>query len=304
MDEKKDLSLVNVRLVKDKKLTAGKAITSYHDAVELIADELTQHDREAFCVINLTTKGKVINASVVSVGTLDTSVISPREIFKCSILSNASAVILMHNHPSGEVSPSQEDILTTERLIRCGKLLGIEVVDHIIVGENENFLSMRAADYFGIENDARFSDFLEKCTQEPEEESGIKISRVIDGIPMEFELTEDELFRAYKEQELKWDIDFVMDSMDSNYAPNSLYGMDTEDITSNDFLVEILAKEMREIVDKTCKDNLDALQDACSSIIPKYLSFTEKDHFSLPEQKQTVKGKHSFMGMVAADAYL
>lgn len=85
--------------------------------------------------------------SVVSIGELNSTLVHPREVFKASILSNASAVIFMHNHPSGELTPSEEDKKATKRLEMAGQILGIPVVDHIIVGENkENYYSFHAND--------------------------------------------------------------------------------------------------------------------------------------------------------------
>ncbi len=78
--------------------------------------------------------GQVINMNLVSVGTINVSLVIPREVFKSSILANASAIIGLHNHPSGNVKPSKEDIIVTRKLQKCGQLLGIELLDHIIVG--------------------------------------------------------------------------------------------------------------------------------------------------------------------------
>jgi len=128
------LEVVNVRLVKEKSLYADTPIGKPSDAVDALAKDMAEWDREVFCVMNLNTKGKVINLSVVSVGVLDSSLVHPREVFKSVILSNAAAVILIHNHPSGVVEPSLEDYEVTKRLIEAGEVLGIKVVDHIIVG--------------------------------------------------------------------------------------------------------------------------------------------------------------------------
>ena len=88
---------------------------------------MSDYDREAIVVLNLNVRGKPINASITSLGTLNSSIAHPREVFKTSILSNAASIILMHNHPSGDCTPSRDDIDMTERMYMCGQILGIEV---------------------------------------------------------------------------------------------------------------------------------------------------------------------------------
>ena len=83
--------------------------------------------------MNLKTNGQIINLNICSMGTLNASLVSPREVFKSSILSNAASFIAVHNHPSGSTTPSYEDIETTKRLKACGDLLDIRMLDHIIV---------------------------------------------------------------------------------------------------------------------------------------------------------------------------
>ena len=104
-----------------------------------IQEELSDYDREAIVVLNLNVKGKPINASITSLGTLNSSIAHPREVFKTSILSNAASIILMHNHPSGDCTPSRDDIDMIERMYMCGQILGIEVLDHIILGQDTYF---------------------------------------------------------------------------------------------------------------------------------------------------------------------
>ena len=127
------LEVVNVRLIKEKSLYSDSPVGNPRDAERIVADEMATWDREVFCVMNLNTKGKVINLSVVSVGVLDSSMVHPREVFKSVILSNAAGVILIHNHPSGVPEPSPEDFDVTKRLMEAGDVLGIKVVDHLIV---------------------------------------------------------------------------------------------------------------------------------------------------------------------------
>ena len=103
--------------------------------MRVIANELATYDREVFAVLNLKTNGQPINLNICSVGTLDASVVSPREVFKSCILSNSAAFIAIHNHPSGTLKPSVSDIETTEKIVNAAKNLDIVVIDHLIIGE-------------------------------------------------------------------------------------------------------------------------------------------------------------------------
>lgn len=139
-----ELEVVNIRLVKEPSLYSEKILDSPQTVVEVMAKELAQYDREVFCVLNMKNNGQVINMNMVSVGSINASLVIPREVFKSSILANASAIIGLHNHPSGNVNPSKEDMLVTRKLQQCGQLLGIELLDHIIVGgTNEKMFSFR-----------------------------------------------------------------------------------------------------------------------------------------------------------------
>jgi DNA repair protein RadC len=108
----------------------------------LVKEELVNCDREKFIALHLNTKNAVISYEVVSIGTLSSSLVHPRELFKGVILSNSAAVILAHNHPSGVAEPSADDIALTRRLVKAGALLGIDVLDHVIVGE-VSFVSLK-----------------------------------------------------------------------------------------------------------------------------------------------------------------
>lgn len=129
-----NLDVVHVRLVKEASFYSEKPLKYPRDVQELMAKEMAEYDREAMCILNLTMDGKVINMNVASIGTINAALVSAREIFKCSILSNAAGIIMIHNHPSGNLEPSKEDILVTKKMIKCGELMGIDVKDHIIVG--------------------------------------------------------------------------------------------------------------------------------------------------------------------------
>lgn len=125
---------VKIQLVRESKPVKEYSIKTPDDAYELVKDELATLDREAFLVISLSIKNKVLGVNMVSIGSLNANVVHPRDVFKSAILQNASNVILLHNHPSGETEPSKDDIEVTHRLEEAGKLLGIEVIDHIVVG--------------------------------------------------------------------------------------------------------------------------------------------------------------------------
>lgn len=114
-----------------------KSIRGPQDVANLLMGEMYHLDREHFKVILLNTKHRVIKLETVSIGTLNTSMVHPRELFKSAIRHSAAAVILVHNHPSGITEPSREDIDITKRLVDAGSLLGIEVLDHIIIGDGD-----------------------------------------------------------------------------------------------------------------------------------------------------------------------
>jgi DNA repair protein RadC len=116
-------------------------IKSPQDVAGLVMGEMRLLDREHFRVLLLNTKHHVLRTETVSIGSLSSSLVHPRELFKSAIKISAAAVILVHNHPSGDPAPSREDIDITKRLVEAGKLLGIEVLDHVIVGDS--FVSMK-----------------------------------------------------------------------------------------------------------------------------------------------------------------
>ena len=146
-----ELEVVNIRLVKEPSLYSEQTLDSPQAVVELMAKELSQYDREVFCILNMKNNGQIINMNMVSVGTINASLVIPREVFKSSILANVSAIIGLHNHPSGNVKPSKEDMIVTRKLQKCGQLLGIELLDHIIVGgTNGKMLSFREEKMFNV----------------------------------------------------------------------------------------------------------------------------------------------------------
>jgi DNA repair protein RadC len=118
-------------------------IKSPDDAANLVMEEMRHFDREHFRAILLNTKNQVIGTDKVSVGTLNSSAVHPRELFRNAIKRGAASVILVHNHPSGDPAPSREDMDITRRVKEVGSIIGIEILDHIIIGDNK-FTSFKA----------------------------------------------------------------------------------------------------------------------------------------------------------------
>lgn len=139
MAKRDEIKVVSVRLVEEQPLYSRKEIESVADVLDVVGVELSKYDRELFCVLNMRTRNQVINMNIVSMGTLNKSLIHPREVFKSAILSNAAGIMLIHNHPSGNCTPSELDIDVTKVLEESGNLLGIPVVDHIIIGDRGIF---------------------------------------------------------------------------------------------------------------------------------------------------------------------
>lgn len=141
MAEKKQrqykLREVCIRLAEGVSLYSAHPMNTPDRAVEVMRRELSQYDREVLCVVNLNSRLKPINFNIVSVGTLTQSPADIPNIFKSCLLSNAASILLMHNHPSGDPKPSQEDIALTKRVIAAGKLMGVKCLDHVIIGGAE-----------------------------------------------------------------------------------------------------------------------------------------------------------------------
>lgn len=210
---KDKLDMVRISLKNDRTYFSDKQIVNEQVAVDVIIDELKDLDRECFIVLNLDTKGKPINATVNSIGDISSSVVNPREAFKSSLLSSASSVIIMHNHPSGNLIPSQDDISVTTRMRACGKVLGIPVVDHILFNPQGEHISMR--DVSAMMNDELYDNALvrgvlqerefdyedktEIDSAENDENSGFRIYRKIEGKGVYIHLNDAEMWQVYQE---------------------------------------------------------------------------------------------------------
>ena len=143
----KRINIVSIKMVKESSfLYQTRQILSPNDAYEMIKEQLEGLDREQFIIACLNTKNEPTNISVVSVGTLNKAIVHPREVFKTAILSNAASIMAFHNHPSGETTPSQQDIQLTNRLYEAGELLGIKLLDHLIIGDG-TFTSLKEKGY-------------------------------------------------------------------------------------------------------------------------------------------------------------
>ena len=117
----------------------GESFCSCDDVISYYRPRMRDLKKEVFRCALLDTKNKIIRDEEVSVGSLSASIVHPRDTFKAAIRESAAAVIFIHNHPSGDTRPSQEDILLTKRLVQAGDVLGIRVLDHIIIGDGGHF---------------------------------------------------------------------------------------------------------------------------------------------------------------------
>ncbi|WP_067727829.1 RadC family protein [Oceanobacillus damuensis] len=143
----KRVDVVSVKLVKESSLLyKERSVKSPEDGYKLMKLFLADKDREHFIVASLDIKNQPVSINVCHIGSLNASIVHPREVMKSAILSNAASIIVGHNHPSGLPEPSKEDIGVTRRLAEAGKIIGIDVLDHIIVGD-ESFISLKEKSY-------------------------------------------------------------------------------------------------------------------------------------------------------------
>lgn len=112
-----------------------RKICSPKDVYTLMYPKMREQKKEKFITLCLDTKNQILKEEVISIGSLNASIVHPREVFKSALMESSASVIMVHNHPSGDPSPSREDIMVTEKMVEGGKLLGIDVLDHIIIGD-------------------------------------------------------------------------------------------------------------------------------------------------------------------------
>lgn len=130
----------------------NKVVRQASDVAALFAPLVADLDREHFWVLLLNGQNKVVGVNLVAIGTLNAALCHPREMFKAAIVGNAAALIAIHNHPSGDPTPSAEDTALTRRLREAGKLIGIPILDHVVMGDGGSYRSM-AQD--GVAGDGR-----------------------------------------------------------------------------------------------------------------------------------------------------
>lgn len=121
-------------------------IRSPEDGANYVMNDMRFLTQEHFVCLYLNTKNQVIHRQTVFIGSLNASIVHPREVFKEAFRRSAASIICFHNHPSGDASPSREDIEVTKRLVECGKMIGIEILDHIIIGDKK-YVSMKEKGY-------------------------------------------------------------------------------------------------------------------------------------------------------------
>lgn len=136
------------RVTKEHSLNRNNSIRSPKDVADYIMEDLRHLKQEHFVTLLLDTKNNVIAKETISIGTLNSSIIHPREVYKPAIKKSVSAIIVAHNHPSGDPTPSREDIEVTKRLKEAGEILGIDLLDHIIIGDSKYF-SLKDKGLFG-----------------------------------------------------------------------------------------------------------------------------------------------------------
>ena len=135
------LDQVAIRMVKERPLLSEEPLSSPDAVVRVMNSLLKDYDREVFAVVNLQSDLKPINMNIVSVGTLNASMVHPREVLKSIVLSNAASVLLVHNHISGSLRPSQEDINVTGKLMEVLNMLDVKLLDHVIPGTGDRYYS-------------------------------------------------------------------------------------------------------------------------------------------------------------------
>lgn len=147
----KRLSIYSVKQIKEKGALYEldhKFVRSPEDMVHVVNEvlDLSNDAAEKFGILTLTTKNEVAGVHVLSMGSLNASIIHPREVFKAAILNNASSIVCFHNHPSGDPAPSQEDIMVTKRLLKASEIIGIDLLDHVVFGDGR-FCSLKEKGY-------------------------------------------------------------------------------------------------------------------------------------------------------------
>lgn len=138
------MKLYNYKIIREKSETyydGRKSLNNPDDAAKLFKEYYEENfdmDKEHLSIIMVDTRNKMIGISLVSMGTINQAITHPREVFRPAVMTSANSIFLCHNHPSGDPTPSKEDINSTKRLKEAGKILGIKLLDHIILGDNRH----------------------------------------------------------------------------------------------------------------------------------------------------------------------
>lgn len=143
MHHSKRVDLITLKVFREKSIKYGdRQVTNPQQASQLVRDFIGNTDREYFVVMNLNTRNEPCSIEIVSIGSLNHTIVHPREIFKSAILTNADKIMLFHTHPCNSLEPSNSDIVTNQYLIKASKIIQIPILDHIIVAES-GFFSFR-----------------------------------------------------------------------------------------------------------------------------------------------------------------
>lgn len=150
--------LIRLRAEKERLLPYGvdSRIDTPEKVVNMVSRLLKDSDREQLLVLSVDIKRKPVCIEYIAVGALNVLWVEPREVFKHAVLSNASAIIMIHNHPSGDITPSLEDFKITKKIMKAGDLIGIHLLDHIIIGDNEEFFNFKdTEDWVKMKSDSK-----------------------------------------------------------------------------------------------------------------------------------------------------
>lgn len=182
------LAQVDVRLVlkESASLYSTESLSGPEQAARIMAEAMKDLDREMVCVVNMDNHLRPINYNVVSIGSLNAAVVPVQNVFKSSILSNAGSIMLLHNHPSGEITPSSEDFEITRRLVEAGKLMDIPVIDHVIIGAGEGRRYSFREDQPDLFNGSPDLSFISRMTAERK-----GVSEMANAYPSEMSVLHD-----------------------------------------------------------------------------------------------------------------
>ena len=134
------------RRIANLNYTDRYVIRSPEDGANYVMNDMRFLSQEHFVCLYLNTKNQVLHKQTIFIGSLNASIVHPSEVFREALKRSAASIICLHNHPSGDPAPSREDIEVTKRLVECGKMIGIDVLDHLIIGENK-FVSLKEKGY-------------------------------------------------------------------------------------------------------------------------------------------------------------